>query len=162
MTRWKEIGEDEMIYIVLKRARHRVEQGWCQKHPAVDYQGRYIALESEYAQKWSLTGAIARAMVDEGLTYNPAAKKYFMFPWDKLVMACHDSLPVVNYIPEDGHIPKPLPSFEAFMNDWNDHPRMTKQGVLALLDRACEHAWAKHTGWADGYGSAVPNEEDDE
>lgn len=43
---------------VLKRAKAKIEQGWCQRYPAVSKESHHVPAESKDAVKWCALGAI--------------------------------------------------------------------------------------------------------
>lgn len=97
---------------ILKAARARIEQGWCQRAYAQDAEGSYVSTLSPDADSYCLSGALwATAGLD-----------------DKAVARC------LVLLSEDGRA--------CGVIAWNDQPERTKEEVLARYDQAIAKAEA--------------------
>lgn len=102
---------------VLKRARARIEKGWCRSVFAKDSLGRRVDPASETACRWCAVGAMK---ADSKIASNDVICK--------AIKSAYHALPPTSC------------AVEAF----NDNQK-SKHAVLALFDRAIE--FAKQQGW---------------
>jgi hypothetical protein len=97
---------------VLKKAKEKIEQGWCQHVIAKDREGTKVPADSPEAIQWCSVGAIASIYAKQDV--------------------------FITFTPEYNLILKVLKTES--LAEWNDRPKRTIEEVLAAFDKAIELA----------------------
>ena len=108
---------------ILLNAKNLVEKGWTKKAWARQANGRDVDVEYAKAERFSMAGAVLRVVTK-------ARPKAQLLLWAKLITLIKSCLP---------HTPEGVCEYPT-LADYNDHPKRTKEEVLAIYDKAIELA----------------------